>query len=208
MKQVVASNEYYTMKKVQMLHSHAQTKDSSLTLGRTTSYESSQFCRNLDMMIYRRASTKEEVNNSAISKHLQNQDEKLAISNINWIKQLPIQNRSPSLYIEMNELQTKVWRALRKQQLQSVYSVEIIVLKNQSEFEFTFDISHLSCFLRVRELGILINETCADRVKLKSPYLSILIGRVKTQKLDGNMKLFELAHILINGQRTLILQES
>ncbi|CAD8208836.1 unnamed protein product [Paramecium octaurelia] len=200
MKQVVASNEYCTMKKVQMLHSHAQTKDSNLTLGRTTSYESSQFCRNLDIMIYRRASTKEEVNNQTIFKHLQNYDEKLAISNINWI--------NPSLYIEMNELQTKVWRSLRKQQLQSVYSVEIIVLKNQGEFEFTFDISHLSCFLRVRELGILINETCADRVKLKLPYLSILIGRVKTQKLDGNMRLFELAHILINGQRTLILQES
>ncbi|CAD8195063.1 unnamed protein product [Paramecium pentaurelia] len=204
----MATNEYSILRKVQMLHSHAQPKDSNLTLGRITSYESNQFCRNLNIMIYRRASTKDEVNYQSLSKNLQYYDEKLAISNINQIMQLLIKNRSPTLYIEMDELQNKVWRSLRKQQLQSVYSVEIIVLKNQCEFEFTFDISNLSCFLSVRELSILINETYTDRVKLKIPYLSILIGRVKTQKLDGNMRLFELAHILINGQRTLILQES
>ncbi|CAD8124139.1 unnamed protein product [Paramecium sonneborni] len=203
MKQVVATNEYSILRKVQMLHSHAPAKDSNFTLGRTTSYESSQFCRNFDIMVYRRASTKDEVNSQTSSKNLYNHDDKLAISNINQI--------NPTLYIEMDELQTKVWRSLKKQQLQQVYSVGIIVLKNQSEFEFSFDISLLSCFLRVRELSILINETYADqnnRMKLQIPYLSILIGRVKTQKLDGNMRLFELAHILINGQRTLILQES
>ena len=31
------------------------------------------------------------------------------------------------------------------------------------------------------------------------PYLSIWVGRVKTQKLDGNMRLFELVNILLNG---------
>ncbi|CAD8190003.1 unnamed protein product [Paramecium pentaurelia] len=203
MKQVVATKDYSILRKVEMLHSHAQPKDSNFTLGRTTSYESSQFCRSLDIMVYRRASTKDEINYQSLSKNSSQNDERLGICNINQI--------NPTLHIEMDELQTKVWRSLKKQQLQSVYSVDIIVLKNQSEFEFTFDISMLSCFLRVRELSFLINETYANqnnRTKLQIPYLSILIGRVKTQKLDGNMRLFELAHILINGQRTLILQES
>ncbi|CAK64439.1 unnamed protein product (macronuclear) [Paramecium tetraurelia] len=203
MKQVVATNEYSILRKVQMLHSHAQPKDSNFTLGRTTSYESSQFCRSLDIMVYRRASTKDEINYHSQSKNPSYRDDKLVIGNIAWI--------NPTLYIEMDELQTKVWRSLKRQQLESVYSVDIIVLKNQSEFEFSFDISMLSCFLRVRELSVLINENYANRsnrAKLQVPYLSILIGRVKTQKLDGNMRLFELAHILLNGQRTLILQES
>lgn len=41
-----------------MLH----TRDSTYTLGRTTSYESSQFCKSFDIMSFRRASTKEDIN--------------------------------------------------------------------------------------------------------------------------------------------------
>ncbi|CAD8118422.1 unnamed protein product [Paramecium sonneborni] len=205
MKQVAPKNEYSILKKVKILHSHGQTKDSNLPLTRTTSYESNQFYRSLDIMSNRRASTKDEVNYCSVNKnYLNNDDEQLTISNIIQI--------NPTLYIEMDELQIKVWRSLKKQQLQQVYSVAIIVLKNQNEFEFSYDISMLSCFLRVKELSILINETYADQnnnqKKLQIPYLSILIGRVKTQKLDANMRLFELVHILINGQKTLILQES
>ncbi|CAD8204430.1 unnamed protein product [Paramecium pentaurelia] len=208
MKQVPSSNDYSILRKIQIPHTHTQPKESNITLGRTTSYESSQFCKSFNIMAFRRASTKEDINNTLQAKNLPSTQETLTLINLNFI--------NPSSYIEMNQLQTKVWKSLQKQTLQKVYSIDIIVLlKNQNEYEFKFDISKLSCFLMVKELSNLISQAYLDRINqtiLKRsfffPYLSILVGRVKTQKLDGNMRLFELVHILLNGQNTLILQES
>ncbi|CAD8119868.1 unnamed protein product [Paramecium sonneborni] len=208
MKQVPSTSDYSILRKVQILHTHTQPKESNITLGRTTSYESTQFCKSFDIMAFRRASTKEDINNTLQGKNSISNQETLAISNLNFI--------NPSSYIEMDPLQTKVWKSLQKQSLQKVYSIDIIVLQNQNEYEFKFDISKLSCFLLVRELSNLISQAFQDRINNQPrqkmnflfPFLSILVGRVKTQKLDGNMRLFELVNILLNGQKTLILQES
>ncbi|CAD8105377.1 unnamed protein product [Paramecium primaurelia] len=215
MKQVPSSNDYSILRKIQIPHTHTQPKESNITLGRTTSYESSQFCKSFNIMAFRRASTKEDINNTLQTKNLSSTQETLTLINLNFIKQSQLY-LSPSSYIEMNQLQTKVWKSLQKQTLQKVYSIDIIVLlKNQNEYEFKFDISKLSCFLMVKELSNLISQAYMDRINQTNlkrsfffPYLSILVGRVKTQKLDGNMRLFELVHILLNGQNTLILQES
>ncbi|CAK92307.1 unnamed protein product (macronuclear) [Paramecium tetraurelia] len=217
MKQVSSTTDYSILRQIQIHHSHTQPKESDITLGRTTSYESSQFCRNFNIMAFRRASTKEDINSAMQGKNQAYAQETIAISNLNFIKQSQFHlHLSPSSQIEMNQLQTKVWKSLQKQMLQKVYSIDIIVLlQNQNEYEFKFDISKLSCFLMVKELSNLISQAYWDRInktnqkrKFLHPYLSILVGRVKTQKLDGNMRLFELIHILLNGQKTLILQES
>ncbi|CAD8201316.1 unnamed protein product [Paramecium pentaurelia] len=204
MKQVPSTNDYSILRKVQILHTH--TQQSNFTLGRTTSYESNQFCKSFDIMSFRRASTKDDINNTLQGKNSISSQETLTICNLNYI--------NPSSYIEMDQLQTKVWKSLQKQQLQKIYLIDIIVLlRNQNEYEFKFDISKLSCFLMVRDLSNLILQAYYYRINQSHqnfvlPYLSILVGKVKTQKLDGNMRLFELIHILLNGQRTLILQES
>ncbi|CAK67109.1 unnamed protein product (macronuclear) [Paramecium tetraurelia] len=214
MKQVPSASEYSILRKVQNLHTHTQPKESNLTLGRTTSYESGQFCKSFDIMAFRRASTKEDINNALQGKNQGSPIETHAISNLNSI--------NPSSHIEMDQLQTKVWKSLQKQSLvfdcniikQKAYLIDIIVLlQNQNEYEFKFDISQLSCFLMVKDLSNIISQAYWDRVnkshlKFALPYLSILVGKVKTQKLDGNMRLFELVHILLNGQKTLILSES
>ncbi|CAD8209184.1 unnamed protein product [Paramecium octaurelia] len=206
MKQVPSTSEYSILRKVQNLHTHTQPKESNFTLGRTTSYESGQFCKSFDIMAFRRASTKEDINNTLQGKNQASTLETHAISNLNSI--------NPSSHIEMDQLQTKVWKSLQKQSLQKVYMIDIIVLlQNQNEYEFKFDISKLSCFLMVKDLSNLISQAYWDKMnkshlKFALPYLSILVGKVKTQKLDGNMRLFELVHILLNGQKTLILSES
>ena len=42
-------------------------------------------------------------------------------------------------------------------------------------------------------------------LELQDPHLYILVGVIKTQKLDGDMRIFELLNILLNGKKTLIL---
>ncbi|CAD8182621.1 unnamed protein product [Paramecium octaurelia] len=118
MKQVSSTNDYSILRKIQIHHSHTQPKESDITLGRTTSYESSQFCKSFNIMAFRRASTKEDINSTIQRKNQACTQEKLAISNLNFIKQSQFHLYfSPSSQIEMNPLQTKVWKSLQKQML-------------------------------------------------------------------------------------------
>lgn len=84
-----------------------------------------------------------------------------------------------------------------------------------SEFEFKFDISQLSCFWTVRQLAEQISKIYTQQKsegtphssyqELRNPYLSILVGKIKTEKLDSEMRLFELLHLVLNGKQTLVL---
>ncbi|CAD8159897.1 unnamed protein product [Paramecium octaurelia] len=119
--------------------------------------------------------------------------------------------QSPSQYIGMNLLQQKIWERIQKfsqKYIDDQSNLIIIVLKPDQEFEFMYNISNLSCFSKIKQLtNSLTNHFYQlTQIQLQDPYLSMLIGKIKTQKLDNEMRLFELLNIIMNGKRMLVLQ--
>ncbi|CAD8078307.1 unnamed protein product [Paramecium sonneborni] len=207
-------SDQQTLKKVSMNHNHTHFESETSDIERTTSFESSQLGRIIDIVSYRRTSTSSKGDNNQSPRQqrknsfvtFESNDISISVSQIKYIN-------DPSQYLKMNDLQVRVWKALTKctnSQLESVFLIDIIVLHNDTEFEFKFDLSQLSCFMTVKELReqIHIIFTEQKNQKIQDPQLYILIGIIKTQKLDGEIRLFELLNILLNGKKTLILQSS
>ncbi|CAD8175312.1 unnamed protein product [Paramecium octaurelia] len=209
------SNGLLQLKKVSMNHNQVNQDSEFLwDIERTTSYESSQFRRSFDITSYRRTSTSSKGDNS-ISPNLQRRnsfvtfesnDPSLSISQIKNVK-------DPTKHIYMSELQLKIWKSLSKcsnSQLESAFIIDIIVICQGQEYEFKFDFSKLSCFMTIQELSEQIHLIFFEQrsQKLLDPQLHILIGIIKTQRLDGQIRLFELLNLLLNGKKTLILQQS
>ncbi|CAK62450.1 unnamed protein product (macronuclear) [Paramecium tetraurelia] len=131
-------------------------------------------------------------------------DQSILIENIKSIQ-------NPNLHLGMNLLQLKIWERIQKcnqQQIDEYSNVAIIVLKPDYEYEFNFSISKFSCFNTIKQLSEYLAKQFHDltKNKLDEPYLSMLIGKIKTQRLDGDMRLFELLNIIMNGRKLLVLQ--
>ncbi|CAD8151245.1 unnamed protein product [Paramecium pentaurelia] len=131
-------------------------------------------------------------------------DQSILIENIKTIQ-------NPNLHLGMNLLQQKIWERIQKcsqQQIDEYSNIAIIVLKPDYEYEFNFSISKFSCFNTIKQL----TESLAKQFhnltnnNLDEPFLSMLIGKIKTQRLDGDMRLFELLNIIMNGRKLLVLQ--
>ncbi|CAD8091340.1 unnamed protein product [Paramecium sonneborni] len=207
-------NELLQLKKVSMNHNQVN-KDSGVfwDIERTTSYETSQFRRSMDLTSYRRTSTSSKGENS-ISPNLQRRNSFVTFeSNDLRLSIREIKNiDDPKKHICMTELQYKIWRTVtkcQKSQLEQTYIIDIIVISQGQEYEFKFDLSKLSCFMTIKELCEQIHLIFIEQrnQKLQDPQLHILIGIIKTQRLDGDIRLFELINLLLNGQKTLILQQ-
>ncbi|CAD8157533.1 unnamed protein product [Paramecium pentaurelia] len=116
--------------------------------------------------------------------------------------------QNPNKYIGMNLLQQKIWERIQKFQQKYIddqSNLIIIVLKPDQEYEFMYNISKLSCFSKIKYLTNSLTNHFYELTKIY-PYLSMLIGKIKTQKLDNDMRLFELLNIIMNGKRQLVLQ--
>ncbi|CAK82439.1 unnamed protein product (macronuclear) [Paramecium tetraurelia] len=210
------------LKKVSMNHNHTHLESETSDVERTTSFESSQLGRIIDISSFRKTSTSSKGDNNQSPRQqrrnsfvtFESNDVSISVSQIKSIhEQFINQTFSPSQYLKMNDLQVRVWKALSKftkAQLESVFLIDIIVLHNDTEFEFKFDLSQLSCFMTMKELREQIHLIFSEQKnqKIQDPQLYILIGVIKTQKLDGDIRLFELLNILLNGKKTLILQSS
>ncbi|CAD8069358.1 unnamed protein product [Paramecium sonneborni] len=121
--------------------------------------------------------------------------------------------QNPNLHLGMNLLQQKIWERIQKctqQQIDQYSNVPIIVLKPDYEYEFNFSISKFSCFNTIRQLTECLAKQFYELTNnhLDEPFLSILVGKIKTQRLDGDMRLFELLNIIVNGRKLLVLQSS
>ncbi|CAD8065590.1 unnamed protein product [Paramecium sonneborni] len=121
--------------------------------------------------------------------------------------------KNPNQYIEMNSLQQKIWERIQKYSQKLIddqSNLQIIVLKPDQEYEFVFNISKLSCFSKIKQLTNSLSSHfySLTNVQLQDPYLSMLIGKIKTQKLDNEMRLFELLNIIMNGKKLLVLQSN
>ncbi|CAD8163481.1 unnamed protein product [Paramecium octaurelia] len=202
------------LKKVSMNHNHTHLESETSDVERTTSFESSQLGRIIDISSFRKTSTSSKGDNNQSPRQqrrnsfvtFESNDVSISVSQIKSI-------HDPQQYLKMNDLQVRVWKALSKftnAQLESVFLIDIIVLHNDTEFEFKFDLSQLSCFMTMKELREQIHLIFSEQKnqKIQDPQLYILIGVIKTQKLDGDIRLFELLNILLNGKKTLILQSS
>ncbi|CAD8077595.1 unnamed protein product [Paramecium sonneborni] len=202
------------LKQVSMNHNHTNFESETSDVERTTSFESSQLGRIIDISSYRRTSTSSKGDNNQSPRQqrrnsfvtFESNNTSTSLSQIKFIN-------DPFQYLKMNDLQKRVWKALSKctnTQLESVFLIDIIVLHNDTEFEFKFDLSQLSCFMTIKELREQINIIFSEQKnqKIQDPQLYILIGVIKTQKLDGDIRLFELLNILLYGKKTLILQSS
>ncbi|CAD8073678.1 unnamed protein product [Paramecium primaurelia] len=202
------------LKKVSMNHNHTHLESETSDVERTTSFESSQLGRIIDISSFRKTSTSSKGDNNQSPRQqrrnsfvtFESNDVSKSVSQIKTIN-------DPSQYLKMNDLQIRVWKAVNKftnAQLESVFLIDIIVLHNDTEFEFKFDLSQLSCFMTMKELREQIHLIFYEQKnqKIQDPQLYILIGVIKTQKLDGEIRLFELLNILLNGKKTLILQSS
>ncbi|CAD8159447.1 unnamed protein product [Paramecium pentaurelia] len=202
------------LKKVSMNHNHTHLESETSDVERTTSFESSQLGRIIDISSFRKTSTSSKGDNNLSPRQqrrnsfvtFESNDVSKSVSQIKTIN-------DPSQYLKMNDLQIRVWKAVNKftnAQLESVFLIDIIVLYNDTEFEFKFDLSQLSCFMTMKELREQIHLIFYEQKnqKIQDPQLYILIGVIKTQKLDGEIRLFELLNILLNGKKTLILQSS
>ncbi|CAK71490.1 unnamed protein product (macronuclear) [Paramecium tetraurelia] len=116
--------------------------------------------------------------------------------------------QNPIQYIRMNLLQQKIWERIQKfsqKYIDDQSNLIIIVLKPDQEFEFRYNISNLSCFSKIKQLTNSLTNHFYQLTQIY-PYLSMLIGKIKTQKLDNEMRLFELLNIIMNGKRMLVLQ--
>ncbi|CAD8147958.1 unnamed protein product [Paramecium pentaurelia] len=119
--------------------------------------------------------------------------------------------QNPNIYLEMNLLQKKIWERIQKssqQQIDEFSNIVIIVLKPDYEYEFNFSISQFSCFNTIKQLTKCLAEQFYNLTNnyLNEPFLSMLIGKIKTQRLDRDMRLFELLNIIMNGRKILVLQ--
>ncbi|CAK66832.1 unnamed protein product (macronuclear) [Paramecium tetraurelia] len=119
--------------------------------------------------------------------------------------------QDPNQYIGMNLLQQKIWERIQKcsqKYIDDQSNLSIIVLKPDQEYEFVFNISKMSCFSKIKQLTKSLSSHFygLTKIQLQDPYLSMLIGKIKTQKLDNDMRLFELLNIIMNGKKLLVLQ--
>ncbi|CAD8051633.1 unnamed protein product [Paramecium primaurelia] len=131
-------------------------------------------------------------------------DQSILIENIKSIQ-------NPNLHLGMNLLQQKIWERIQKcsqQQIDEYSNILIIVLKPDYEYEFNFSISKFSCFNTIKQLTECLAKQFHNLTNnnLDDPFLSMLIGKIKTQRLDGDMRLFELLNIIMNGRKLLVLQ--
>ncbi|CAD8071557.1 unnamed protein product [Paramecium sonneborni] len=121
--------------------------------------------------------------------------------------------KNPNKYIGMDLLQQKIWERIQKcsqKYIDDQSNLQIIVLKPDQEYEFVFNISKLSCFSKIKQLtnNLQSHFYSLTKIQLQDPYLSMLIGKIKTQKLDNEMRLFELLNIIMNGKQLLVLQSN
>ncbi|CAD8156168.1 unnamed protein product [Paramecium pentaurelia] len=202
------------LKKLSMNHNHTHMESEISDIERTISFESIQLGRITDNKSFRRSSISSKGDNNQSPRQqrknsfitFESNDLSISVSHIKSI-------HNPLQYLKMNDLQIRIWKALTKftnAQLESVFLIDIIVLHHDTEFEFKFDLSQLSCFMTIKELREQIYLIFYEQKnqKIQDPQLYILIGVIKTQKLDSDIRLFELLNILLNGKKTLILQSS
>ncbi|CAD8163975.1 unnamed protein product [Paramecium octaurelia] len=103
------------LKKVSMNHNHTHLESETSDVERTTSFESSQLGRIIEITSFRRISTSSKGDNNQSPRQqrknslvtFESNDISISVSQIKSIN-------DPSLYVKMNDLQNRIWKALTK----------------------------------------------------------------------------------------------